>query len=226
MVRDFRWRRGSPTEERTTDYMSASQSGLQVTDHRKKKGDLLHASGWRPPTRSEQGDCRIDHFGHFGGLTQPASLTQALAHGRASSTCPAISNLSRPGAFRLPAITAVIQSPPSANAGETTSRGILGGTARVPSATKAQEGIGLSPRCSIEWVRNIDRRQDKTAPGDLVELGLVARMNRRHRDHQPGAELGPKRLQLPHELVPGVRSRGGNSCLPRWPAPASAAPQE
>ena len=36
----------------------------------------------------------------------------------------------------------------------------------------------LSPRRSIEWVRNIDGRQDKTAPGDPVELGLVAKMNR------------------------------------------------
>ena len=34
------------------------------------------------------------------------------------------------------------------------------------------------PRRSIEWVRNIDGRQDKTAPGDPVELGLVAGMNR------------------------------------------------
>ena len=54
----------------------------------------------------------------------------------------------------------------------------------------------LRPRRSIEWVRNIAGRQDKTAPGDPVELGVVARMNR------PGgnvtgitslaAELGPK----------------------------------
>ena len=53
----------------------------------------------------------------------------------------------------------------------------------------------LSPRRSIEWVRNIDRLQDKTAPGDLVEFGLVARMNRAVTSNgitSLAAELGPK----------------------------------
>src|SRR5215471_19427506 len=43
---------------------------------------------------------------------------------------------------------------------------------------KPGRALVLSPRRSIEWVRNIDGRQDKTAPGDPVELGLVAKMNR------------------------------------------------
>src|SRR5215471_21280132 len=42
---------------------------------------------------------------------------------------------------------------------------------------KPGRALVLSPRRSIEGVRNIGR-QDKTAPGDPVELSLVAKMNR------------------------------------------------
>ena len=92
----------------------------------------------------------------------------------------------------------------------TLAAGVLGTASRGPHGSEVGRGaeprgcllrlkpgraLVLSPRRSIEWVRNIDGRQDKTAPGDPVEL---------------------------HELVPGVRSRRGNSyaylggqCQPR-----------
>jgi hypothetical protein len=73
---------------------------------------------------------------------------------------------------------------------ETASRGILGEPRGCFLRLKPRRALVLSPCCSIDWVR----RRDKTAPGESVERGLVARMKpagwQRHRDHQPGRRTG------------------------------------